>query len=971
MKLFTLALLFVVTSASAQWSNTTNLFYDSLHMAVSNAPQSQLYTLVVRSYPDSGYFVIWQDYRNDKSGFNDSAAIYAQKYDKAGNRLWAVNGIPVAAGALNTHYVYNSNDYRDYQYAATDSAGGFYIGYADDSATNVTYQRACLQHMRSDGTAVFPGQGYIIGSTPAPGTPVQTQLIGDGAGGVFVAFTLTNTVLHAYDYKEVGGAVQNLGGGIMNENAYQVTKTSACGNYTDLTYSDANVSDYNIYSDRQGGCNFIMSLDINGPQGRVLAYNKLWRAKQNAVATQYVRNLDFSALASPAYYTKGNVYRLYYLVTDHQEISCGSGTTVYTVNQYRLVQNGFQEIDGGAAFYDFNYPKAVTLSTTGNINVGFLTGCLRTYSSANGVSAPVIKGYVIKEEIFDSIPYQRTSSTDPDYPGYNQAEPPSLDKLGNFQDTLIAGVGGGNFEAALGGGGNQLFVSGLIAESNLSAGYHNLRLQHLAVESAGSDSFAVVYKTDTKMGVIIGQSGAYSPAGNSYDLPVIAVDNNGIAMFYIYESKGSSQGYPRVSPIFNGAQLAWGAMGRAIGTGYIHSYYGVAYESAALDPTNGTAVMAWSDTRNNGVSGLYDIYMRHLDHLTDPNYQPPYTRVRAIMNGYGSAISQNITGSNSGFSTFEANASYNSADPGFTPVVDISDNYNLGNVTVNVYENTTGSIRTTNGVAYLDRSFTITPDNNPNGAATVTVRLFFTTAQFNALKAADPAITSPGDLAVIKQPGTGSGSTYSVVAGEKTVLPQSWAAVDGGYYIEIQITSFSNFFIARNTNPLPLNWLGIRAQWQNGTQAKVSWQVADQQNVKTYTAQYSTDGNSFTDACTIPADAAQTQYSCIAEADHDKNFYRVMETDLDGKMNYSMVVVLTGSQPGLRMYPNPAKDVLYVDGVSGYKLIQITDASGRILQRQIVVSSRQQVDIHALAPGIYTLTLTGNSDSKTLRFIKN
>jgi len=42
MKLFTFALLFVVTSASAQWSNTTNLFYDSLHYE-SEGPYCKFY----------------------------------------------------------------------------------------------------------------------------------------------------------------------------------------------------------------------------------------------------------------------------------------------------------------------------------------------------------------------------------------------------------------------------------------------------------------------------------------------------------------------------------------------------------------------------------------------------------------------------------------------------------------------------------------------------------------------------------------------------------------------------------------------------------------------------------------------------------------------------------------------------------------------------------------------------------------
>ena len=967
MKLFTLALLFVVTTASAQWSNTTNLFYDSLHTAVCNAAQTQMYTLVVRSYPDSGYFVIWQDYRYDPSGYNDNGRIYAQKYDKAGNRLWAVNGVNISAGTSNQHYAPGKQDYRSYSYAATDSAGGFYIAYADDSVTNVTYERACLQHMKSDGSPVFSGPGYIFGATPAAGTHVGTQLIADGAGGCFVAFTLTTSVLHAYDYKDVNGTLQNLGGGIMNENATQVTETSPCGNYSDLTYADANVTDYNIYSDLQGGCNFIMSLDVSGT-GKMIAYNKLWRAKQNATATQYVRDLDFSALAQPTNYQKGNVYRLFYLITDHQEISCGSNPNVYTVNQYRLVQNGFQEIDGGAAFYDVAYPKGVTVTTTGNINAGMLIGCVRSYSSANGASAPITKGYAMKEEVFDSIPYQRTSSTDPDYPGYNTAEPPSLAKLAAFRDTLLSGNGGGVFEASLGGGSNQLFTAGLIGEDDLPAFYRNMRLQHLAVESAGPDSFAVVYKTNTKQGVIIGQCGAASPAGNSYDLPFIAVNNNGVGLFYVIESLGSSSGSARVSPIFNGAELAWGAMGKPIGTGYFNgNYYTVGHEQVSLDPTNGTAVVAWSDNRNAPGN---DIYMRHLDRLNDLNYQPPYTRVRALSNPYGTKSSQVLNGTSNQFSTFEANATNNNADPGFTPVAAISDNYNLGNVTVGIYENTSG-IRTYNGTPYLDRSWTITPDNNPNGAATVTILLFFTTDEFNALKAADPTITSPGDLAVVKQPsGSGSGSTYSLVAGEKTILPQSWAAVDGGYYIEIQITSFSNFFIFKKTNPLPLNWLGVQAQWQNAAQAKVDWQVAEQQSVKTYTVQHSADGNLFTDACTVPADSAETAYSCIVDAGNDKNYYRVVETDYDGLKNYSKVVLLQDARQGLTMYPNPAKDVLYVQGLGNYKTIQIADANGNILQRQIVVSDKQSIDIHNFTPGIYILTLTGNSESKTVRFIK-
>jgi len=121
-------LLLVVTSvfiASAQWSNTSNLFYDSLHMPVCTNIGEQENAINIRSYPDSGFFVIWEDDRNTVSTKKD---IYAQKYDKAGNMLWAVNGLPVVNGPNDQHFTWSSNDsYRNRKTAVSDGANGFYI----------------------------------------------------------------------------------------------------------------------------------------------------------------------------------------------------------------------------------------------------------------------------------------------------------------------------------------------------------------------------------------------------------------------------------------------------------------------------------------------------------------------------------------------------------------------------------------------------------------------------------------------------------------------------------------------------------------------------------------------------------------------------------------------------------------------------------------------------------------------------
>ena len=157
---YTLFFILIALHANAQWSNTTNQFYDSLHTPVCTAAGDQLNSVVIKSYPDSGYFIIWEDHRIDYYG---PTQIFAQKYDKTGKQLWANDGIPISSGTNSQHFTYSSNnDFRNYSVAATDSAGGFYIGYADDSVSNYVWQRLMVQHVHSDGSIVFSGAGAIL-----------------------------------------------------------------------------------------------------------------------------------------------------------------------------------------------------------------------------------------------------------------------------------------------------------------------------------------------------------------------------------------------------------------------------------------------------------------------------------------------------------------------------------------------------------------------------------------------------------------------------------------------------------------------------------------------------------------------------------------------------------------------------------------------------------------------------------------
>lgn len=821
--LFTSLFLLIVSTASAQWSNTTNLFYDSLHTPVSTALKTQQHPIVVKSYPDSGYFIIWEDYRNDPGAYNEKGNIYAQKYDKDGNRLWADNGVPVASGTNGKHYNFASNqDYRNRSYAATDSAGGFYVTYSDDSVTNYNWPRICVQHVLSNGNPVFPGPGFIVAQTPSSDpsfTLSKPQLTADGNKGFYISFSKDaggNNYIYVFCYRDNNGAMQYYGGGIMDENAIQRTdpNVSPCGNYrTTVEYPGTSVSDYNIWYDLQGGCNLIMNISGNtGGQGEMLGYNKIWRAKKNSTSTQYYRNTQNNATPLVTTYQKDSVYRLYFIKTDNQTVTCGSGTNAYTVTSYRLTQNGYQLMDGNyqsyvGGGYSYNYPKGTTVSTTGNINVSLMAVLKRTYIN-NTLSNFSVQGYNLKEEKYDSIPYQRASSNNPEI-GYNPIAP-SMDKLNFFRNTVLA-QGNYFYDFSLAGGGNQIYSSAIIPEPGLSN--KSVRLQHLAAERITADSFAIEYKTTTKEGIMIGKDVGGGYYGN-YDFPLLTVNNLGVALFSIREYNGPA----RISPIFNGAELAWGAMGRTVGTGtYIggsYLYYAMEQSLVALDPVNGSGVISWKDNRAISGNTGENIFMRHLDSLNLQNYYPPYKRLRFVYNVYGPTTANPnpyvLLGSSKKYSLFEG-FSNGGSDPGTSPVTEVLDNNYLGFVTVSMYDKI-GAIRTYNSKPYLDRNFTIKSDSIPPGA-NINIRLFFTTAEFDALKTANPSIPDPGFLAVIRQPNTTSGapSAYTPIAGEEVLVPIAWRAVAGGYYIEIVTTGLGNFFINGN---YPGLWSGaISTDW--------------------------------------------------------------------------------------------------------------------------------------------------------------
>lgn len=771
-------------SAITQWSDKTNYFTDSMHMPVCTEAQTQQHPMIIKSYPDGGYIIYWEDQRNNATTKQD---IYAQKFDKNGNRLWALNGVPVVKGTNDQHFYTSTNaDYRNYSYAATDSNGGFYIAYIDDSITNYAYYRICVQHVRSNGTPVFKGAGYIIAESKGNNYAYSTQqLIADGRHGFFLGY-LRGTDLFVSCYKEVAGTLQYYGGGQMNINAYE-QQIGSCNNYT-LAYRDAAVSDYMIHPDLQNGCNVDMTMAQNaGGNDRVYTgFNRLIRVKKQSTVTTNDPTPQVKLFKRDSVIV---FYKVYYHTYRYQ---CGNelGTG------YILESNGYLQTSNQT--YGAVNCKGAVVPTEGNINVDITTFVERKYLN-NTLTNWFTHAFYRRSEKFDSIPYEFTIA--PYQPRtYLGAPKPGLNKINATNDTIMYNGSSSDYDYCLVTSGNKVYSTAIL--NNAANTSRDVVLQQLQVLRQSPDSFAIVFGTTNHWGIKVGKELSTSYGSLSYNNPQIAMDNAGNALFYIRNYLRP----PKVSPIINGSQLAWGAMGRNTGIGLFNGYYYPDNPYAVFGIDNGAGLIAWQDSRNYPLSNGLSIFMRHLDSLTKTNYAPVYKPVKLLPYGGGLAEPAVLTGSSKHYSLIEFFDAYSGYA---SPVIEIMDKLNLGSLSTSVYDNTAATIRTYNSKPYLDRNFTLHPEISPTGSAYINLRLFFTKTAFNALKAADPTVQTPTNLAVIKQPytTTNAPTAYSPISGEVKVNIQSWKAVAGGYYIQIQVNKFNeftNYYIFPASATLPL-----------------------------------------------------------------------------------------------------------------------------------------------------------------------
>ncbi|MCC6290083.1 MAG: T9SS type A sorting domain-containing protein [Chitinophagaceae bacterium] len=202
------------------------------------------------------------------------------------------------------------------------------------------------------------------------------------------------------------------------------------------------------------------------------------------------------------------------------------------------------------------------------------------------------------------------------------------------------------------------------------------------------------------------------------------------------------------------------------------------------------------------------------------------------------------------------------------------------------------------------------------------------------------------------------------------------------YVVKKDISSFSRWTLTNTDNALPVTWHSFSVQCNNNAFI-INWSTAAESNTKSFIIQRSSNSSEWQDIHTLPASGNSNtlqQYSYIDGATLAGNqYYRIMQTDVDGNFSYSKVMKASCvNTDDIIVYPNPVKDNISVSINNTFNSreaeIILYNSAGAVLQRKRIQlqqgKSLLQLPVSGLPSGMYTLKIKLDKQVKHFKIIK-
>lgn len=213
----------------------------------------------------------------------------------------------------------------------------------------------------------------------------------------------------------------------------------------------------------------------------------------------------------------------------------------------------------------------------------------------------------------------------------------------------------------------------------------------------------------------------------------------------------------------------------------------------------------------------------------------------------------------------------------------------------------------------------------------------------------------------------GDGGSYTLgnnLSEITAVIPGTGTTLDLRFNIFVNnqnpgAMAFDNFRLY-SSSVLPLTWASFNARKQDNGIA-LDWSTASEQHTKDFTVQHKTETGTWNDVAVVAAAGNSSSlrsynYTHLSPV-NGVNYYRIQQTDLDGRESFSDVRMIRFSDVTQRFI---IKENPVVNGVLKVQVNQpadlfLYDAQGRLIWRQQQASGLISIPMDRHAKGIYAL----------------
>jgi hypothetical protein len=237
---------------------------------------------------------------------------------------------------------------------------------------------------------------------------------------------------------------------------------------------------------------------------------------------------------------------------------------------------------------------------------------------------------------------------------------------------------------------------------------------------------------------------------------------------------------------------------------------------------------------------------------------------------------------------------------------------------------------------------------------------------------------NPATLRIAKT----SASSAALANESNTVLitPLVTTLGTGTTVFTASFTGFSHFFLVDAGVILPVALTEFTVRLDNDDDAILRWITSSEYNNRGFDVEIGRDGTNFALLGTVVsqgnAGSEQFYHYVHAKPQPGVTYYRLKQTDIDGKHEYSKIISLDLNQTAVKpfVYPVPAKNKITLNfgSLITKARIEVFSADMKTVKCDNVngPSVTKDIDISNLSKGVYFIRYSNGSTTELLRFIK-